>query len=306
MKKSAIIILIVSLIVFVTSLTAAITLTVRTNGWDDLGNVSRFGQNIDNLVSRGSWIDLPIGSSVSHSIDKIHEIDPQGISEIHITGLSESILISAADNQISARLEGTYTTRTNKVEWEAKTSGSTLYLNVKYPRYGLRFSQMSIHVAIPSQFSGIVKVNTLSGTSRLDVDVTDRMTAYYHDSLSGSLRIENGGETDIIFSTLSGSVDIAGLNGKVSGETMSGNVNIELDNLHTFDVETLSGDITLTLPAATDADINFSTLSGSFDSKNLTVETIRQERRLLLAKLNQGGQKIDAETLSGDFTMIGR
>lgn len=306
MKKSVLVLLIVSLIVFAASLTAGIALTLRTVGWQNLSDSSQISAQLENLFSQVRWFDFQWGPSESYAIDDEHVIDLDNISEIHISGLSENIVIDASADQIQARLFGQYRSRGGKIDWQAANEDGILTIEADYPRFGLMNSNLEIEINIPAEFTGEVYINTLSGDiSQLEQGQLD-WTRFEFGSLSGDLHLDNARLDAVYFSTLSGKVLISQVDARISGDTMSGNVTINLDILQPLYAKTLSGNIDISLPADSNADIDFATLSGSFEASGLSVQFQKQEKRELIAMLNNGGVGIEVETMSGDFTLTAR
>lgn len=305
MKKSALIVLIISSIIFVTSLTAGIMLTMRTIGWDTLLSSSRLADSISHWAGQIHWEDNRFGPVENYTIDQVHTIAPQNIDEIRISALSESITIASGSQDIIGRMSGEYSVLGSPIEWEATQQRGILTLKAKYPRHGLRASRLNIEVTIPDEYAGIVSVNTLSGSCEVIDKASHNWSKFNYEGLSGSLTIKDAGPVSLQLSTLSGSLEINQASGPISGDSMSGSLKAHYIALADFDFETLSGNIKLEIPADSQADISFNTLSGSFKNQNLPVEIISQDKRNLKAKLGSGGQQIEAETMSGNFTLTG-
>ena len=92
------------------------------------------------------------------------------------------------------------------------------------------------------------------------------------------------------------------------GTTVSGTIDIEMgsddwDDLH---FSTVSGDITLFLPAGLDAEIEFESLSGDFRS-DFDVEIESRRERWIGARMRgtigDGGRQLSFNTVSGDVRL---
>lgn len=301
MKKAAIVVIIICLVVFITTLTAGVYLAARTIGWSDLTDSSKISYHINDIIGNFRILDNFHGSTSSYSIDELHTSELADIETISISGLAEDITIVTGDATISARLSGNYRTRGRKITWLAEKKGTELKIHADYPGFGLVSSDLSIDVNIPAGFAGDVKVNTLSGPCRLP-DIADyAWNSFTFDGLSGRLEIENSVMDEINFNSLSGSIELNRSAARISGETMSGHVRINLDNIMKTDIETLSGEVSLSIPADAACTIEFSTMSGSFRNDGLDLNYQKQERRSTTALMNNGGTQITVETMSGNL-----
>ncbi|MDQ3263345.1 MAG: DUF4097 domain-containing protein [Myxococcota bacterium] len=106
--------------------------------------------------------------------------------------------------------------------------------------------------------------------------------------VSAEMKVQGGsGETEL--ATVSGPVQVTGTRGEVSVSAVSSHVSITPARTRHTQVNTVSGDVVLRLPASTDAQLHFSTLSG---------EGPRRTR------LGAGeGAEIQVSTLSGDLKL---
>jgi DUF4097 and DUF4098 domain-containing protein YvlB len=89
---------------------------------------------------------------------------------------------------------------------------------------------------------------------------------------------------------------------KFSVETINANVTIT-GQTREMNVKSISGDIDLTEPASKQADIDFSTISGTmYSNHELALSKLHSGIPLKITeKLNNGGDPIKLETISGDI-----
>lgn len=107
--------------------------------------------------------------------------------------------------------------------------------------------------------------------------------------------------------TVSGDVDVS-TTGTAWGSTVSGSLDVEMgsndwDDLH---FSTVSGDITLTLPAGLDAEIDFESLSGDFSSDFEVSYETRRERWVgtrVRGTVGAGSRELSFNTVSGDVQL---
>ena len=90
---------------------------------------------------------------------------------------------------------------------------------------------------------------------------------------------------------------------------MAGDIEIEMGDFSGGDLDfnTVSGDITLWLPADFSADVDFSSLSGDFDTDFDMDVTSKDERRWIGSRIEGsiggGGRDLKINTVSGDVEL---
>ncbi len=160
----------------------------------------------------------------------------------------------------------------------------------------------------------------------------DGMHTHHHGNndrdFNASMDFEVAVPTNVVVSagSVSGNVEIDGAHGDVDAGSVSGNVRLEhlhaaairahtvsgdiiaaaedLDDHGDLSFNTVSGDVTLTLPKSLDADFSMSTVSGDVDSDfPLTLGNGRMSRRGLSARIGKGGRRLEVRTVSGDLRL---
>lgn len=127
--------------------------------------------------------------------------------------------------------------------------------------------------------------------------------AFSGHTVSGNVRAV-GLRSDVDAGTVSGDVDVS-TTGIARGRTVSGDVDVEMGSLdwRSLDFSTVSGDITVTVPEGLDADIEFESLSGDFDS-DFDLRVTRQRNRIashrVEATIGDGSRSMSFRTVSGD------
>jgi hypothetical protein len=122
-------------------------------------------------------------------------------------------------------------------------------------------------------------------------------------TVSGNVRAI-GLRSDVDAGTVSGDVDVS-TTGVATGRTVSGDVDVEMGSLdwRSLDFATVSGDITVTVPDGVDAEIEFESLSGDFDS-DFDLRVTRQRNRIashrVQATIGDGSRSMSFKTVSGD------
>jgi DUF4097 and DUF4098 domain-containing protein YvlB len=122
---------------------------------------------------------------------------------------------------------------------------------------------------------------------------------------SGDVRIDAlSGDIDI--NTTSGNIDIDQKEGSVFVSTSSGDVRVhsEMTNGKRFEVETISGNITMAVPSEMKGRVKLETVSGSIDT-DLAVEVRSFDKHRLEGKIGGEGPEVILSTTSGDINLDG-
>jgi hypothetical protein len=226
-------------------------------------------------------------------IDEKRSFDLTGIKTIKITAVSEDVLLTASGDKLEASLSGSYSSFGKKIEWITEKQGDNLVLYIDYPVFGLFSSQLQTRVQIPATFTGEVIVGSVSGNCQL--------TGPGQCDLS----IEQAEMTRITCSTVSGKIDIGQTSAQITGDTVSGNIDIEWRSFAESSLKTVSGKIELKLPAASDCKITFTTVSGNFSNKDLSIQVSEQSKKGFIGSMNNGQKKLTVGSVSGDLKMSG-
>lgn len=173
---------------------------------------------------------------------------------------------------------------------------------------GIRGAELTVEnvsgdVTVDSQARD-VEINTVSGDQHLTLHSNDVSA----ESVSGDVEItgELGGKIDL--EAVSGTlrVDSRSAAKSLTAGVVSGDVKLRtgLQPGGRLRAESLSGDLEVTLPAATSASLSASSFTGTIKSFAGTVETEEHGPGSSLdAKLGGGDGSIELETFSGDLTV---
>jgi DUF4097 and DUF4098 domain-containing protein YvlB len=146
------------------------------------------------------------------------------------------------------------------------------------------WDRASIDIVVKLPRSATVSASTVSG----DVEVT-------------------GAEGTVRGASVSGDVRMSGLRAaSVRGTSVSGNVNVGITALSgegELRFTSVSGDVTVELPSALDADVSMRSVSGSLDSEYPLTLNGRVNRSSLDARIGKGGRELRVTTVSGDVTL---
>jgi DUF4097 and DUF4098 domain-containing protein YvlB len=203
--------------------------------------------------------------------------------------------------------------------WGAESHMGDTVLDLKVPRNAeMKIEVVSADVALSGVAGRALNVNGVSGKMRLDTDAKEVEV----DSVSGNIDLTGKAERGHL-ETVSGNVRARGLGGQVKFETVSGDVDAENGNYREIsagtvsgdinlrgkpakdarvDVETMSGDVHLYLPADISAQLRASTFSGSIRSDFGSVkEEDHGPGSSLDATIGGSDSRVTLKTFSGDI-----
>ena len=142
-------------------------------------------------------------------------------------------------------------------------------------------------------------------------------------SVDFEVRVPAG--VEFVGTTVAGDVEARGLESEVTATTVSGDVYVSTSELawattvsgemeieigtldwDELDFNTVAGDITLYLPAGLDADVNFNSLSGDFDTEFEISVRSRRNRWIgsrVRGTIGDGGRELSFNTVSGDVKL---
>ena len=306
MKKTGlIIVIIICLIVFLSSLTAGILLTFRTIGWSALMDESNLQQRIERILNDFQLEGFMHNKRERFEIDEKRSFDLAGIKTVKITAVSENVLLTASGDQLEASLSGSYSSFGKKIEWITEKQGDSLVIYIDYPIFGLFSSQLQTRVQIPATFTGEVLVNSVSGDCQLAGPGDCDWSLFKLKAVSGDLSIEQAEMARITCSTVSGKISIGETTAQIDGDTVSGNIDIKWRAFAESSLKTVSGKIELKLPATSACKITYTTVSGNFSNKDLSIQVIEQSKKGFIGSLNNGQQKLTVGSVSGNLKMNG-
>lgn len=209
-----------------------------------------------------------------------------------------------------------------EVETEGNPHGVRSDLEIHVPA-GSRIEIDSYSAGVTVvEVSGTVRVESMSGSisvagapKEVDaesvsgaVEITGATKRVHAESVNGAVRVR-GASGEVEATTVNGRLEVVGTaieRGQL--ETVSGSVRFEGDLVGhgELDVDSVSGDVELVLPAKTNADFEVSTFSGEIE--NELGPAARQTSQYTTEKelefsTGSGGARISVKTLSGEIVL---
>lgn len=295
----------VCLIVFVAALTAGTILVATTVGWSNIGEELRTGAFTQRFSERfGNWSGSFGIGRISYTIDETRSDDLQGVSTIIIRAVSERVIVSDSGNAFSARLSGSYV-GTAQLQWSVQREGSTLVVRTRYPWFGLRMASLSMNIQIPKAYTGSVEIHTVSGSCELASGTETQWKSLRFEGVSGAFQAAGAVWPQLEIKTVSGSIRADSVKGRLTAGSVSGGIDIgyAADAIPESSFDTVSGRVSIRVPAQSKFSLLYTTVSGSLDSGRLPLQIISQANRRTEATLNGGGSQISVKTVSGSLIL---
>ena len=287
------------------------------------------------------WIAcaLPIAAmAAGDSVDRKVAADPNG--EVVISNVSGTIDVRGWDRN-EVQVTGTLGRSVERLDLE--TSGGRTVVKVVLPHRGARDGDAEIEVQVPknsrvevSAVSADVSSRGVLGTQRL-TSVSGEITADISGndsqirSVSGDVTARGVGQpSSVRVSSVSGSLDITNIGGKIEVVTVSGDARVQASEISEIrgrttsgnlelhgkltrdgrvDVEGVSGDLVLSLSAPNGLAAELESFSGSIEgclAKGVErVSKYGPGTRLSLRTV-ENGARVRAKTLSGDIEICDR
>jgi DUF4097 and DUF4098 domain-containing protein YvlB len=154
-----------------------------------------------------------------------------------------------------------------------------------------------------------LRVHDGDSDNDVDIDIQVRlpksMVVDAH-SVSGDVTV-SAAEGDVRGSSVSGDVKMDHLRASaVKASSVSGDVSVGIDALAgdgALSFNSVSGDVTVTLPAGLDADVTMRSVSGTLDTDFPLTLNGRMDRHALEARIGKGGRPLEVRTVSGDVRL---
>ena len=263
-------------------------------------------------VGGGSWIHItsPVDGWVNAECLKLNDVkqagsagsaDPAAIREIKIEWISGSVTVEPGDVQEITFLESG--NGTDKYEMVWKQSGDELVIQYSKDSsiagFGLHFGDGSkdLTVTVPR---GWVCNSLELDTASTDLTVRDMIIREMEiDSASGTAKFENCTVSSLDVDTASGDVTFSGSLNELDFEAASASFTGVLENVpDKVKMDSMSGDLTLTLPEGAGFTVSLDAMSSDFSSD---FPTVKKNKSYVCG---DGHCKIDVDAMSGDVSIL--
>ena len=255
------------------------------------------------------------------NIDEIKEFDINNINKVMVNTVSSDVnIILSKDNNIKVHFHGTTSEISRAPKLETILNGDKLEILIKYPKLMSIVSfnlNAKLDVYIPENYKKSMDIETVSGEVNIDKFAADNFKMYTtsgdvninsivasttdFSSVSGTINIKELSSKSSDFETTSGDIKIETLTGDIKANSVSGSITAVYKEFNNeVKAETVSGDVNLSLPQASEFKVEFSSTSGELENDFPLVITGKVDKRDIKGTVGNGQKTIRIETTSGD------
>ena len=255
------------------------------------------------------------------AVDQTKAASPDGVVSIENIGGSVVVI---GWNKNEVKVTGTLGKNIEGLTFDV--DGDETTIEVDYPKHGKNAGEADLQIYVPEKssvnvetVSATIDISTVKGKLELEsvsgkVEIVDEPLEVDAQSVSGSI-IVSANTQELSAEDVSGSIKITGDIKRIEAATVSGDIVISSKNTERIEAESVSGSIDydgdlakngtytfnsfsgttdLTLPADTDADVDFETFSGSVDN-----DFNGGGKKSGSFTIGSGGAKVSVDTFSG-------
>jgi len=186
---------------------------------------------------------------------------------------------------------------------DSLSDSSQISVSVAVPTsVGLYSYGVDMDIRVPAYF--LTDITNSNGQITVS-DLTRDVKAY---SSNGAVALTNIA-ADVDVRTSNGKIDLDGIAGSVRGVTSNGKVTVDAtlpDSGGYCRLETSNGEVKLTIPTLTSAQVYASTSNGQITVSNLNIHYTRQTKDYIEGTLGTGLNDIQITTSNGAITLTGR
>jgi hypothetical protein len=225
-----------------------------------------------------------------------------------------------------------------KFEFVSEQSGRTVSLHIRkmsgqLTKFSWGSDGMKVEISLPAKFNtniqtagGDINISGIEGDSKLntaggDVHATQMKGNLNCNTAGGEIEIEtvegnvqcntSGGDIlatkiigDVSASTAGGTIQLAVKNGIVKANSTGGDLELfYLGENKGIQLNSVGGDISLTLPTGIKANLRISSVGGDIECNVPTTKIKKSSSSKLEAELNNGGLEIKCNSTGGDVTI---
>lgn len=190
--------------------------------------------------------------------------------------------------------------------------GHILHVEPDYPEFNDQYCRVDFRITVPTYFSADVRTTngsvTVSDIRDLKARVTngaihtERVAHSSVETTNGRVYSADGGEVHA--TTLNGTVTVDGARGAVTARTTNGSVDVNLSTVAgALTIGTTAGQVTLSIPRSTDANLDLRTDVGSITVAGQIAEDLGSGKHHLQLQLGTGEVPITATTEVGQIAI---
>jgi hypothetical protein len=236
---------------------------------------------------------------------KTYPLGPDG--SISITNISGNVKVTGTDGGGVVVMGFKEGRDREMVDILDRSSANRVDVKAKYPENCDCDASVRFEVQVPRSVAyRFDSISSISG----DVSVTNVSGDLKVRSISGSVEVK-GATGNVNASAISGEVKVEDVNGTVSAKSTSGEVRVDINRVegaaNRMDFASVSGGVTVRLPANADADVEMSVLTGNLKT-DFPLQIDEPERgpgRKAHGVIGGGGaRKLRLSSISGNVNLL--
>ncbi len=251
-----------------------------------------------------NWsINNPLVGGERYEINENQPLDLSGVTEVVMKSVSGEIELKNGNGL--AQLQGWCVTTGDPVKLVVNRSGSTLNVEVVYPKFNVNISSSCrLTVTLPADYAGDVQMHTVSGEI-LAGNMAQKLGHVRIETVSGDVDFRAEGASKLSVSTTSGEVRVKNAAYDIDAKTVSGEVYLDCAATGNLQAQTVSGEVAVVLPRDASCAVNFTSVSGDFRSTHSALG-IHSADRGFQGNLGSGDKILRVSTTSGNFSIAER
>lgn len=249
------------------------------------------------------------GTVTPRNIDIEKTFGLSGIKSIDIDTVSSDIHIIPVDtNEIKVHFYGVGRTNGDSTDPElySEVNGSRLDVHVKYKirvniGFNFQIEHTKLDIYVPKSYSESIKANAVSGNLEMNGLSLDRMQ---FSSTSGNFTASSVGTKQTNFNSTSGKMNARSFSGNLDFNSVSGGLDVEYSSFnHNISAHTTSGGSKIKLPANSEFNVHFTSVSGKLRNSFPLTTTGLMEKRKIEGSVGRSSNQISIGSVSGDATI---
>lgn len=256
--------------------------------------------------------NISFGNLITFSSSDVNIVKTVDASDIHdieiIAGSSDISVVRGSSDQIEARLTGTVSSnRVKDIKLDVDTKGDSLKLEADLGSgisIGVMYSDVNLTVELPEKVWDSIAVET--GSGNINAEQIDSGTIKLSAG-SGNVELVRYSADKLTFDVGSGNVDLIDGQSALKGETSSGNITVQTEDLTQDTIlEAGSGEVMVQVdkePESLEVDFEGGSGEGSVDWNGMKAVTIDDDGSILKGTFGSGDALLKVRTGSGNFTL---
>ena len=259
----------------------------------------------------------------SHNLNDTQIQDMEGVSKITInSSVSDVNIVKSETPELKAELTGKYNSNDNSniINLDTSKIDGNILIETKNTPHNISSRYLTLTVYVPESYKGDISISSVSGDVKSERIL--ELNSLRIETVSGDIKVNSVSAPTVVANTTSGEIEFNKLNTNTSSlKTTSGDIKVGSD-VGTLTVDSTSGDIDMNLAEIKGAS-TINSISGDIEiaievSNNLTLEgktssgnvssdinssNIEKGDKLLKATFNEGENKLNITTASGDIKL---